>query len=169
MPTSERQIPELIELARRGDRKALDALITSYRPYLGIVAQREIGPALARRQDPSDVVQQTCIEAVKAMPAFEGTAEPQFTAWIVRILKRNVSNLIRDNRAGKRDLRREVAPPADQDGSASINWFGPVADGASPSEQLILGEAAIELAAALEALAPDQRTAVTMRYLEGSR
>jgi RNA polymerase sigma-70 factor (ECF subfamily) len=111
-------------------------------------------------------VQQTCIEAVEAIARFQGEAEPQFSAWLKQILRRNVTNLIRDNRAAKRDVRKE-SPLIDQDGSASLCWFEPAADGSSPSARLVRGEAALKLAAALEELSEDQRMAVTMRYLEG--
>lgn len=166
MSASEQQLEELIQAAKGGDEAALGELLERYRPYLRVIAEQAIGPALGQRYDASDVIQQTCIEAINDFSRFEGISEGQLSAWLRQILRRNVSNLVRDNRAAKRDMRKELA--LYQKGpSTTLMWLEPQADGSSPSEKVMQGEAVIRLAAALEMLPKDQRTAVRLRFLDG--
>ena len=166
MSSTDLSISELIVGAKAGEQPALEDLLKHYRPYLRIIAAQAIGSAIGRREDGSDLAQQTCMEAVTAFPNFQGTTEPQLSAWLKQILRRNIANLIRDNRAAKRDVRREQAINQKQD-SATLCWYEPEAGDTSPSENILKGEAALNLAAALEELPQDQRVAVAMRYLDG--
>ena len=137
-----------------------------YAPYLRLLAEQSIGPMLQRREDASDIVQLTLIEAVESFDQFRGASEPEFTGWIKRILRNNLANAVRDNHAAKRDLRLERYLDL-AEATATITWFQPAAEVSSPSLQLIRAEAALELARALELLPDDQRLAVRMRHLEG--
>jgi RNA polymerase sigma-70 factor (ECF subfamily) len=152
--------------AARDDRRALERLLTHYGPFLRLIAEQSIGPALRRREDASDIVQRTLVEAAADIGRFQGRTEPEFSAWIRQILRRNVANLVRDHHAGKRDIRRERYTD-DGESSASISWRMPAAKGPSPSMRLIKAEAALGLARSLEQLPDDQRRAVVMRHLEG--
>jgi len=159
-------IEELIRRAQAGEEDALNQLCTDFRPMLRLVAQQAIGPEIARRTDPSDLVQQTELEAVRAFACFRGSSEKEFVAWVRQILKRNVANVVRDNRAAKRDLRKEQ-PLHNVNPSASLTWHHPADAGKSPSQRVMQGEAALQLSSALEELPENQRTAVRMRHLEG--
>jgi RNA polymerase sigma-70 factor (ECF subfamily) len=146
------------------DPEAADRLLKLYRPVLRLIAEQLIGSGLRRREDASDMVQQTVLEAYKAIAQFRGQSEPEFSAWLQQILRRNVSNLVRDNRAAKRDLRREQYLDA-AEGSVSIAWLQPAAKSASPSQRVIKAEAALNLAQALDNLPEQQATAVMLRHL----
>jgi len=150
----------------RRDRAAFERLLMRYAPYLRLLAEQSIGPMLQRREDASDIVQLTLIEAVESFDQFQGASEPEFTGWIKKILRNNVANAVRDNHAAKRDLRLERYLDLAEE-TATITWFQPAAEMSSPSLQLIRAEAALELARALELLPDDQRLAVRMRHLEG--
>jgi RNA polymerase sigma-70 factor (ECF subfamily) len=160
------RVDQLIDQIRRGDAEAQGRLLEHYRPYLHLLAEQAIGPTIRKRSDASDVVQQTFLDACRDLQTFRGSTEAEFSAWIKRILARNVSNLVRDQRAAKRDVTRDQ-PLYHQDGSASLVWYQPAADGPSPSQLLMQGEAAIRLAAVLVSLPADQREAVRLRHLEG--
>lgn len=155
------RVSELLARNRAGDSSALGELLQVYRPYLRIIAERKLGPKLAVRVEASDVVQQTWMEAAKAFPNFAGSTEPELSAWLAAILDRNVQNLVRDNRAAKRDIRREEAPA----GSATLSWGG-ARQASTPSKKAIQGERALRLAAAIEELPDEQRTAIVMRHLQ---
>jgi RNA polymerase sigma-70 factor (ECF subfamily) len=148
------------------DSEAADRLLALYRPLLRLLAEQAIGPGLRRREGASDIVQRTVLEAYAAMAQFQGSSEPEFSAWLKQILRRNVANLVRDNRAAKRDVRREQFLDV-ADGSISVTWFHPAARSTSPSERLIKAEAALNLAQALEQLPDEQQIAVRMRHLHG--
>ena len=155
----------LIQRAKGGSEVALGDLLERYRPFLRLIANRSISAALARRQDASDVVQQTQLEAVRGFTKFRGDTEPEFSAWIKQILRHNVYNVVRDNNADMRKLKREQ-PLYIADDSASFCWHHPAASDTSPSGNMIRGEAVLELARVLETLPPDQATAVRLRHLE---
>ena len=155
----------LIQRAREGDEGARSELLQKYRSYLVLLARRGVGAKLQRRVDASDIVQQTCTEAWRDLDEFRGTDEPAFSAWICRILRRNVANVVRDQRAAKRDMRREVEPAPD--GTASVVWIDAPGKETTASQQIIQGEKALHLATVLERLPEGQREAVRMRHLEG--
>jgi RNA polymerase sigma-70 factor (ECF subfamily) len=167
MPNDDANLTTLIRAARDGDESAVNRLLAEYRPYLRLIAEQEVGPALQRREDASDIVQRTEIEAYQAIRKFQGSSEPEFSAWLKQILRRNVSNLVRDHRAAKRDVRRERYLD-DSDDSVSVTWLTPPGRRhTSASSHVIKAEAALKLLRALHALPDDQCTAVRLRHLKG--
>jgi RNA polymerase sigma-70 factor (ECF subfamily) len=150
----------------RTDSEAADRLLELYRPVLRLIAEQMVGSGLRRREDASDIVQRTVLEAYAGFEQFEGSSEAQFSAWLKQILRRNVANLVRDNRAAKRDVRREQYLDA-AEGSVSVTWMQPAGRGTTPSQRLIKAEAALNLAQAIDDLPEQQRIAVRMRHLEG--
>jgi RNA polymerase sigma-70 factor (ECF subfamily) len=158
------RLEAIIHLART-DAVAREQLLAHYRPFLRIMAEQEIGPVLRRREDPSDIVQCTLLEAAGAVPQFAGTTEPEFSAWIKQILRRNVATAVRGHHAARRDMRREQYDP--NGSTASLSWHLPAARQSSPSLKLIKAEAALNLARSLEQLPDDQRAAVRMRHIDG--
>jgi RNA polymerase sigma-70 factor (ECF subfamily) len=130
------------------------------------MAEQMIGSGLRRREDASDIVQRTVLEAYAGFERFNGCSEPELSAWLKQILRRNVANLVRDHRAAKRDVRREQYLDA-AEGSVSVTWMLPAGRGTTPSQRVIKAEAALNLAQAIDALPEQQRIAVRMRHLEG--
>src|SRR4051794_28295029 len=98
--------PELlIGRAHAGDDAALGRLLEMYRNYLRLVARSLIGRALRLKLDLSDLVQETFLEAHRDFPGFAGASEAELTAWLRRILVRNLASQGRHHRARKRDDR----------------------------------------------------------------
>lgn len=151
-----------------GDSSAQEKLFERYRPYLRLVCRRLTPADLRKRCDASDIVQQTCIDALGALTNFRGASEAEFTAWISRILQSNVTDAYREHTADKRDLRREVQffGPSE---SASLQWHSLAVDGSTPSGQAIRGESALLLAEAIGKLPEKEMVAVTLRYIEGQK
>jgi RNA polymerase sigma-70 factor (ECF subfamily) len=166
MTDSATELTELIRRARDGDRDALNQLCEKYRPFLRLIAKSGVGAEVNRRAETSDVVQLTELDIAQSIQDFRGTTEPEFSAWLKRILHRNIADAVRNNRAAKRDVRRE-ARLDDPHGSAAISWFQPIGNDATPSQFVMKGESALQLALALESLAPDQRDVVRLRHIEG--
>ncbi len=154
----------LLAPATSGDFEAREELLALYRPYLRFVAGRRLPTMVQKRVDASDLVQQTLIDAVRGLPEFRGQTEPEFTAWMMRLLERNLLQSVRNNTLAKRDVRLEQ-DWGDGSGSAVLMWQQLAANGSSPMSGVFRGEAALHLAAALEELPADQRTAVEMRYI----
>lgn len=156
---------ELLASAAYGEAAARDALLGLYRPYLRLAVGDRLPKLIQKRMDASDIVQQTLVDAVRGLPEFRGRSEPEFTAWMMRLLERNLLQCRRNHTLGKRDVRLEH-DWTDGSGSAVMLWRSLADDESSPMSHVFRGEAALYLAAALEKLPADQRTALELRYIE---
>ena len=147
---------------------AADALdLDGFRDYLRLLARARLDPRLQAKLDPSDVVQQTLLEAHKERAAFRGRTRGELAAWLRQILARNLANALRDFRRDRRDVARERALEGlVEDSSARVEaWLA--AEQSSPSARAERQEEAARLAAALEALPEAQREVVMLRHLHG--
>src|SRR5262249_15617746 len=128
---------ELIRRCRAGDEAARAELFTRYRHYLHLLAQTQLGRHLRGKCDPSDLVQQTLLEAHRDFPAFQGTHETELVAWLRRILAHNLFNEARRFATRGRDATREVSLEGFQTGldqSSQMLARCLADDGPSPSE-----------------------------------
>src|SRR5262249_4363828 len=141
--------------------------LEGFRNYLGQVAGAGVDPRLQAKLDPSDIVQQTLLEAHKDLAAFRGQGPEALRAWLRQVLARNLANALRDFRRARRDVAREQALDAlAAESSARVEaWLA--AGSSSPSAALRRQEEAARLAAALEALPEVQREVVVLRHLHG--
>jgi RNA polymerase sigma-70 factor (ECF subfamily) len=141
--------------------------LDQFRGYLLLVARLHFRPRLAAKLDPSDVVQQTLVQALQGLPAFRGTTEAELAAWLRQILRRNLAALARDYGRDKRDLAREQSLEAAVDDSSTRleAWLD---DGqSSPSQRAERNEHLLRLADALAALPDAQQQAVMLHHLHG--
>ncbi len=166
MPDDAAPTPDLLTLARQGDAEALGRLLEAQRLRLRLLAERQLQGRLTVRVDPSDIIQQTFLEAHRSFAQFEGRQETEWAAWLQRILDHRVTLAVRDHvLLQKRDLRRERSLEDFAAGPALGQELE--AGHSSPSQRAIRGEEVQRLARALSALPPDQREAVRLRHLEG--
>lgn len=160
------EIPEsLIEKARGGNPEALGKLLELYRNYLRLIATTEAGKRLRLRVDPSDVVQETFLEAYRDFPQFCGTTEAELVAWLRRILVRNLVDQARHHQARGRDVRRQESLEALLERSSAVLHSALAASISSPSAQAIQRERAVVLADALAELPDDYRKVIVLRNL----
>ena len=66
--------------------------LESFRGALRLLARARLDPRLQAKVDPSDLVQQTLLEAYQGMKDFRGTTTDELAAWLRRILARNLAN-----------------------------------------------------------------------------
>jgi RNA polymerase sigma-70 factor (ECF subfamily) len=107
-PKEAAEIEKWIELARQGNKEALGRLLDVCRHYLLLVANKELTPALWAKIAPSDIVQDTLLEAGRDFPGFLGGSEDELLAWLRGILRNNVANVRRHFETDKREVDREV-------------------------------------------------------------
>jgi RNA polymerase sigma-70 factor (ECF subfamily) len=171
LPDQPSQPERLLTKARQGDGDCLGRLLELYRNYLYLVARTQIDLHLPARVDPSDLVQETFLEAFRDFGQFAGGTEAELLAWLRRILLHNLAQLVqRQVRAQKRDVRREVSLQrrlADLESSAARMDAALVSPWSSPSAQAQRREAAALLADQLARLSPDHREVIILRNLEG--
>jgi RNA polymerase sigma-70 factor (ECF subfamily) len=162
---------QLLAQARQANGEGLGALLELYRDYLGVLARARLGARLRGVVNPSDLVQQTFLEACRDFGQFEGTTGAEWRAWLRRILAHNLAALVeRHVQARKRDVRRQVsleqmfAAPGDSAAGPGAALAGPVS---SPSAQARRHEAAAVLADRLARLPAAHRDVLRLRNLEG--
>tara|TARA_B100000945_G_scaffold313045_1_gene308442 strand:+ start:518 stop:1129 length:612 start_codon:yes stop_codon:yes gene_type:complete len=157
----------LLRRAKGGDQDALGTLLLRYRPYLRILALRYLDSGVRQRVDPSDVIQQTCLDIHRDIDGFRGDHEAEWIGWVRRILENNVNQVIRRHiQAQKRSVRKEAMIDKSS-GAHRLHHTGAVSRESSPSQRAMRGEQAVRLARLLGKLPVDQREALRLRYLEG--
>jgi RNA polymerase sigma-70 factor (ECF subfamily) len=159
---------DLIREARTGGERAFGRLLARYTPYLTLLARVEIGRRLQGKLDPADLVQDTFLEAHRHFSGFRGTTEPEFAAWLRKILAGILSNTVRHYFGTQaRDPRLEQHLQASVDQSSCILAGQLAAPGTSPSEAAARREQAVLFADALSRLPEDYREVIVLRHLEG--
>jgi RNA polymerase sigma-70 factor (ECF subfamily) len=164
------EVAQLLIQARRDNGAGLGTLLELYRHYLDLLAQAQLG-RLRGVANPSDLVQQTFLEAYRDFAHFQGTTEAQWRAWLRRILAHNLATLVEKHvKAQKRDVRRQVS--LDQKCAATEGSVAPaqavlVSPLSSPSASAQRHEASAVLASRLAQLAVPYREVLRLRNLEG--
>jgi RNA polymerase sigma-70 factor (ECF subfamily) len=147
------------------------ASLEHYRDYLNLLARLRLDARLRGKLDPSDVVQQTLLEAYQARQQFRGEGPAQEAAWLRQILARNLANAVRDLGRARRDVARERSlEAAVNESSARLEaWLAAwlAAEQSSPSQQAARNEDAVRLARALAQLPEAQREVLVLRHLQG--
>ena len=154
----------LLPRARGGDREALDRLFASAAGRLALYVRLRLGPRLREQVDEADVLQETFLEAQRALAAFEPPGDPAragdaFGRWICRIAENRVRGLADHHGAQKRRPPGERARLSRVLELARASRTGPATAAAREEERERLG-------AAIETLPEDQREVLLARFFE---
>ena len=145
----------------------INVVLQRYRGYLLMLAELQLDPRLRGKLDPSDIVQQSMVQAYEAWDQLRGVSPEERLAWLKRIVARNVLHALRDFRRAKRDVCREFSlEQAVDDSSARLEcWLS--ARQSTPSGCVARAEQLLQIAGAVETLPPGQRDAVVLFYWQG--
>jgi RNA polymerase sigma-70 factor, ECF subfamily len=144
-----------------------DALLEGFHDYLALLARLQLAPQLRGKIDLSGGVQQTLLEAHRAMDLLRRMTAEQQAAWLRKALACNLADEVRKLGTARRDVGREVPlEQAVEESSARLEaWLA--ADHSSPTAQAVRNEELLRLAHALAQLPEDQRLAVELHHLRG--
>jgi RNA polymerase sigma-70 factor (ECF subfamily) len=154
----------LLEQVSQGDRQALDRLLERHRPGLQTFIEARLGPRLRTRLDPSDVVQDALLDAVRRMDDFLERRPMPFRLWVRKTAYERLLNYRRDHqKRARRSVHREVPLPE----RSSLLLARPLlARGHSPSELVAVRELAERVSRAVAGLAEADREILLMRHVE---
>jgi RNA polymerase sigma-70 factor (ECF subfamily) len=138
-----------------------------FRSYLRMLAELELGHDGWAKIDPSDIVQQTLLEAHRDRDQFRGRSEAEMAAWLRRLLACNLADAVRLLRRAKRDAARDRSLEAAIEASSARLEAWLAADQSSPSERAERNEAILRLVDALARLPEANRQALVMRHCHG--
>ncbi|QOY86108.1 RNA polymerase sigma factor [Paludibaculum fermentans] len=146
-----------IQRVLAGDGDGFQVLVERYSHALFRLAYRMTG----NEADADDVVQETFLRAYRSLANYDGRAA--FSTWLYRI----ASNYTLDRIAATK-RRAEILHPLDQkpEGEEDGRAWQPVEQAPGPDRLLLSGEIQVRLAAAMEELTPQERTAFTLRHFE---
>ncbi len=155
----------LLQRIHAGDRQAFEKLFARHRPYLRQVVDLRLDPKVRSRVDPSDVVQETHLEAFRRLPDYLERRPMPFRLWLRKTAYERLLMVQRHHvQAQRRAVGREVALPD----RSSVQLFRQLlAPGSTPSQQLARAELARRVRQAVAQLAEIDREILLMRNLEG--
>jgi RNA polymerase sigma-70 factor, ECF subfamily len=160
---------ELLDRAKAGDAQAREQLLMDFREPLRRVVGMRLDPALARRVDASDIVQDVLIEAHQRLKDYLQKPNMPFHLWLRHLAQDRIIDTHRRHRLAKRrsiDREQALERPAWADDS-SANLVAQLIDTENtPASAAIQEELKRKLQAAVHQLADDDRDIILMRHHE---
>lgn len=151
------QQPISIEALKRGDRAEFARLVDEYSTHIYRLALR----MLSNSQDAEDVLQETFLKALRALPDFEGRSS--LSTWLYRIAVNEALMLLR-----KRKPEVSLATPNDSDDEEENGEEMQIVDwGHLPESELLSGEARRSIDQAVERLPQRLKVVFLLRDVEG--
>lgn len=140
--------------------------IDRYRSRLRLQVEIELSPRLRVKEDASDIVQQTLLEAHRDLPTFRGQTEAELYGWLRTILTRNLLNVARHYHTQGRDvdLERQVADRLEHSSLRIDNFLA--SEHTSPSQQAVHNEQIEQLLNGLAQLLEGERTAIVLKHFQ---
>ncbi len=141
----------LVERARDGELDAFNELVEAYQDYLFALVVRVVGD----RDSAADAVQEAFFSAYRNLSRFRGDS---FRSWLTRIALNAATDVLRVRK------RRPADPYPEWEDDA---WQPPAPDSDSPERMAMQRNRSRILAAALQQITEDQRTAIVLYDVEG--
>ncbi len=141
--------------------------LESFRDHLRLLARAELDARLQGKIDPSDIVQQTLLEAHQARDQFRGKSEAEQAAWLRCILAHNLADVVRRYGAAIRDaaLERSLEDSLAESALRLDVWLAD--ERSSPMQHVLRQEQLGRMYEALMQLPEEQRIAVEAKHLQG--
>lgn len=154
----------LVTQATRGDENAAAVLLEQYLPRVRAFIRLRMNDALRKRESCSDLVQEVCVDLLRAQENFEYRGEAEFRSWLFQAALNKVRERQRFWMSNKRDVRREVKPAVGTDSTRLSQIYLTLG---TPSRQIMAEEHMQRLEAAFDELPDHYRQVVTMARVAG--
>lgn len=159
----------LVNRAAAGDAESWVELMHRYRSRLRRIVSFRLDSRLRGRVDPSDIVQDICLEAWQHVDSYVKQPNSRFFLWLRAIAGHKLVDVHRHHLgAGMRDARREVSLyrgslPGATSAALAAQLLG---RSTRPSEAAVRAERKIRLQTALNAMDAIDREVLALRHFE---
>jgi RNA polymerase sigma-70 factor (ECF subfamily) len=164
LPADSTETRRLLEQSEGGDRAAFERLFARHRPDLRRFIARRLDPKLRARLDPSDVVQETQLEAYQRLPDYFRRRPMPFGVWLRKTAYQRLLMLRRQHLGAARRAVGREEPLPDRSSMLLARQF--LRQGSTPSQQLARREMARRVRQAVAQLPEDDREILLMRTFE---
>ncbi|HTU24733.1 MAG TPA: sigma-70 family RNA polymerase sigma factor, partial [Pirellulales bacterium] len=155
---------ELLSRVRSGEQAAFEGLFARHRPWLRQLVEWRLDDRLNARLDPSDVVQETQLEAYRRLEDFLEREPMPFRLWLRKTLDERLTMLERRHLgASRRAVDREAWPEAGKSAWLVDRLAG---GDPSPSQVFVRDEMANRVREAIAGLADLDREILLLRTFE---
>jgi RNA polymerase sigma-70 factor (ECF subfamily) len=155
----------VVDSVRRGNLPEVETLFSAHRKYIRHVVGLRMDAALRRRIDPSDIVQEAFVEAMRRANEYARDPKLPVRLWLRQLA---IDRLIMSHRqhvgAGKRSTKREFALP---DQSSLLLAEQLVAPTRSPSKHAARKEMIAKVRDAVANLSESDREIILLQAFEG--
>jgi RNA polymerase sigma-70 factor (ECF subfamily) len=154
----------LLESARSGNAGAMGRLLEGSRKQLVLFARYHVPAELVAKEAPSDLVQETFLEAQQHFDKFVGGTAAEFFAWLRTILYHTLQDFVRAYQSGQKRQasREERLGAAGTDHAAMLFARDP-----SPDEALVLEEIKAAVRDCVSRLSELHQQVLRLRSQEG--
>jgi RNA polymerase sigma-70 factor (ECF subfamily) len=169
MTNDSSEMSRLLRQSARGDPERFGALLEHYRPRLRRMIALRLDPRLHGRIDPSDVIQETYLEASARLAEYLHKGSMPFFLWLRFLAGQKLVTLHRHHLGRQmRDAGREVSLYRGRLPEASSTALAAQLLGREirPSEAAIRAELKIRLQEALNSMEPLDREILALRHFE---
>lgn len=158
-PPDDPPFATLLQQARSGDEEAIRQLLARTQARLQRVVDTRLGARLRASLRHSDVLQNSYLAMLDALPRFPGTTEDDFVQWVARIIENDIHRQHRWFRAKKR-----AAPSRTSQRNLLFDILMPPTP--TPSQEFASREEQAQLLAALKRLEPDHAKVLELTAFE---
>jgi RNA polymerase sigma-70 factor (ECF subfamily) len=158
---------ELLLLAQRGEQLAVQRLLERHRPRLRRMIDVRLDKRLSARVDPSDLLQDSLLEASRKLNDYLATRPLPFYPWLRAIAWQRLQDQYRRHvQAKRRSVKYEEPTVPLPDKSAMLLASEFIDPGTSPSQRLLREESQRRIRESLDQLDPTDREILVLRHLE---
>lgn len=173
MPPAEQPLPDdsdlLLQQAAQGDRESCGALMNKHRDRLVRMVSLRLDHRLRGRLDPSDVVQEACLEATARLQEYLAKPDISFFLWLRFLTGQRVSILHRHHlgvhmRAAGREVPLDLLGAPATTSAALADCLA--AHDPRPSEIAVQAETRRIYQSVIDSLDPMDREVLALRHVE---
>jgi len=157
---------ELLDRAAGGDASARQGLLQRHRERLVRMVAVRLDGRVARRVDPSDVVQDALAVAHRRLDDYLDRRPVAFYPWLRQIAWETLVKCHQRHLAGRRSVGREESAALSDQSVEELAGRLAAASGSGPSERAVRAELRQRVRSALAQLAETDREVLVLRYLE---